>query len=114
MSFFKNLTSRALDNIIDNRISKSNRETRNMGHKKSPQQAPKKGTPPNSEGSNGDIILRGTNDGIVLYGKYNGAWYGINLKSVVKDKGLGKILGTETSNSNMFSKLNEIIDRINK
>lgn len=114
MSFFKDLTARALDNIIDGRIAQNNRTSRNTVHKKSPQQSPKEGVPPNSEGSDGDIVVRGTDEGIKLYGKYRGAWYGAGAKKIVKENAIAKLSDSNVSDSDLLEKLNEIIDRINR
>ena len=59
------------------------REIRNLIHGKQNRTLIRNGLPSVSEGSNGDIILSKTTDGVVLLVKFNNKWY----KSVLQELG---------------------------
>ena len=51
------------------------REDRKLQHTKAKTNKVTTGLPVSAEGSNGDIQIRQTSEGVVLYAKYNNSWY---------------------------------------
>ena len=51
---------------------------RGLSHGKGAKVSLGRGTPTKREGSDGDLTLRSTNRGVILYAKYGGRWYSIH------------------------------------
>jgi len=104
------------DRMIDDRIGLSNRSRRGAEQKKGARNtASAEGVPLDSHGADGDITIRKTSSGIVLYAKYKGAWYGVELSRVISRKrGLSKLLSSDDSTSGIKGALNKVIEKVNK
>ena len=87
------------------------------------------GVPKDNEGSDGDITINSVGNGIKLYAKYNGRWYGTRLYPLRSENTITKLSNTTdgtvgneindtTSTSikddfaSLTAKINEILDRI--
>ena len=53
---------------------------RGLSHGKGAKVSLGRGTPAKREGSDGDLTLRNTNRGVILYAKYGGHWYSIHTQ----------------------------------
>jgi len=53
---------------------------RGLGHGKGAKVSTGRGTPSKREGSDGDLTLRSTQRGVILYAKYGGQWYSIHTQ----------------------------------
>ena len=53
---------------------------RGLGHGKGAKVSLGRGTPSKREGSDGDLTLRSTNSGVILFAKYGGRWYSMHTQ----------------------------------
>jgi microcystin-dependent protein len=56
---------------------------RGLSHHKGAKVSIGRGTPTKKEGSDGDLTLRNTNMGVILYAKYGGRWYTLKTNQVL-------------------------------
>ena len=59
--------------------STQTRESRNLSQVKANKVQFGNGTPPNSEGAEGEITIRLVDGAVKLYAKFRGKWFGISL-----------------------------------
>jgi|SRR6056297_571164 len=75
------------------------RRIRKIQHTKTKTNKVGVGVPPNSEGSDGDVQIRRTHEGMILFAKYNNQWH----KSKLSDRE-DKILNEDTSYNQVIGK----------
>jgi len=106
----------SLNRLIDDRIFSFNRSKRASEQRKGAKNsASGEGAPLDNQGADGDITIRRTSSGIVLYAKYNGAWYGVKLEKILSNsRGLSKAVLSNSTNEGLRDKLNQVIEKVNK